>query len=284
MTNRHLSITTGIICALLVASTAMAAGTLNNEPMVFYDTSGHGIAGPIHEHLAVYSSGLTSHSSLDATVVGTTSGFDPGAAFTTVPIARVGQLLAALLDAGAMSLGDLPDAGSDLPLRTVTVFAGPSDEARRNTFSFYDPNDPRVESILAALDGFMFEAFGTSDVAGLRSDPEVAVGTLLTLRYGESEFSPALDLGLRFADVPADSRCPVDVWCPWVGEIEIVLHTWFHGVHMGEVHLTYGGGVGSSTIIAGGYEVQLLGVRPEARSNDPILLEEYGILLKISEP
>ena len=58
----------GLILTLgLLAVSPLAARSSPNidcQPLVIYDVSGFGIAGPLHQHLAVYSDGMTSVSSL----------------------------------------------------------------------------------------------------------------------------------------------------------------------------------------------------------------------------
>lgn len=283
MTHRIKAIAAGLACSLLVASSATATGTLKNEPMVIYDSSGFGVAGQIHEHLAIYSSGLTSMSSLRPVPVPTTYASEPESAMTQVPVARVAQLVASLINSGAMTLGDLPDAGSDLPMKTITVFAGAGDQAAYNTFSFYDPNDPRVANMLAALDGFIFGAFGVSQLAPEQVRPDPSINRLLSLRYGQGAVFQAHDLALKFVDVPLDSRCPVNVTCVWEGEIEVVVNVRRQQADLGNLHFTFSRGSGSSVFIDG-YEIHLIGVRPEARSDPPIQMEEYGILLRVTAP
>ena len=139
-------------------------------------------------------------------------------------------------------------------------------------------------SVLAALDRFIFGAFGVSQLAPEQVRPDPSATRLVSLRYGEHKIFPESQLGLKFVDVASDSRCPIDVNCPWAGEIEVVLNIWHLGTYMSEVRLTLSAGVGSAVVVAGGYEIHLIGVRPSARSDPPIEMEEYGILLQITAP
>jgi len=87
-------------------------------------------------------------------------------------------------------------------------------------------------------------------------------------------------LRIGFTAVPADSRCPATVWCPWQGDAA--------------VEIQYGLGTGSSSadtlhtaldpqsVTASGYQITLLVVGPYPYSTDPIPQDQYTIRLRVA--
>ncbi|HKE01616.1 MAG TPA: hypothetical protein VKE69_11445 [Planctomycetota bacterium] len=119
------------------------------EPVVVYDVTGFTLAGPLHIHLAVYSNGLASISSA--------GGFQEGrgqARVTTASPESVNALQQALAAAGAMQLCDNPAQTFDVPLQTVTAFAG----SQQNTFSFLDASGAYGD-VQTALQAFIAQTF-----------------------------------------------------------------------------------------------------------------------------
>ena len=143
------------LLGLLLASPLSAQTSLeiDCQPLVVYDISGHGIAGPIHQHLAVYSDGLTTISSLVLA--------DSSADLTWVSPDRVYQLVEALSALGAFGLPDRWESVADMPATTVTVFEDNGANARHNTFSFFDTGGPRdpYRNVVATLESYIDEAF-----------------------------------------------------------------------------------------------------------------------------
>lgn len=111
------------------AAPSFCPNKIEVEPVVIYDVSGSTFAGPFHQHLTVYNSGL-------ATFARATNFSEPEVAVAQVSPADIAQLESDLDALGARSLCDIPTLVSDVPLTTVTVFAGATD-ARAHTFSFF---------------------------------------------------------------------------------------------------------------------------------------------------
>jgi hypothetical protein len=131
-------------------------GQMDIEPLVIWDISGRGIAGPIHQHLAVYSSGLVSRSAVS--LAGTS------AAMGQVTPGRAAQLDEELMVAGAMELADREGSVHDLPVTTVTVFNGSGVGALHNTFSFYATGEPGgYQGVVDILEWFSHEVFDCPD-------------------------------------------------------------------------------------------------------------------------
>jgi hypothetical protein len=277
MTTIQTALVTGVLSALIVASGAMAASAIHNEPLVIYDVSGHGIAGPIHQHLAVYSSGLASFSR--QSVTGTSS------EFTSVPPWQVRALIGSLLDYGVMTLEDLPEPGADLPLHTLTVFSSSAPAAPNHTFSFYDPTNPSAAMIVSLLNGFVAQWFGEEPEGppeSLRGETPLRAWRI-GMEMGQRMVSREMQLALEFVDVPSDTRCPIDVQCVWAGDVQIVLNIWHQGVDQGEFILTLGAETEASSLVRGEIEIRLLGVHPQPVTDRPIRLEDYRIRLQVSE-
>jgi hypothetical protein len=134
------------------------AFSIDQEPLVIYDVSGFGLAGPIHERLSLYSSGLASYSAAGGFPQ---EGLDGSAAFTWVPIADARALHARVIAAGALSLEDLPDLGADIPLTTVTVFASGEPDADHNTYSYTFADDGQAE-VAFLINDFIARTFPQS--------------------------------------------------------------------------------------------------------------------------
>jgi hypothetical protein len=125
----------------------MPAFSIDQEPLVIYDVSGFGLAGPIHHRLSLYSSGLASISAAGGFPQ---EGFDGTAEFTWVPAAEARALHARIIATGGLTLEDLPDLGADIPLTTVTVFASAEPNAAHNTYSytFADDGHAKVATLI----------------------------------------------------------------------------------------------------------------------------------------
>ncbi len=132
-------------------STARYGEEAGCEPLVIYDVSGNGIGGPIHLHLVVYSDGLTAISSLVVTQL--------KADFDRLSPDRARALVEKLVAAGALEMTDAAHIVDDMPLTTVTVFAGGGITAAHNTFSFRVTDTPALAAVASILNAFIDETF-----------------------------------------------------------------------------------------------------------------------------
>lgn len=122
---------------------------IDEEPVLFWDVAGFGLGGPIHERLAVYSSGLVSYAYGG---FGTENG---AACFTYAQPEAVAALAAELRNAGVFGISDSPTIVLDVPTTTVTVFRGlGKGESRAKTFSFNSPTTDQLVEIGAIVDRF----------------------------------------------------------------------------------------------------------------------------------
>ena len=116
-----------------------AQDPMSNAPVVIVDVSGATLLGPVHRHLAVYSSGRVSYCAIDS---------QGGLRELQVPVARsiaidpvqVQAFAMGLERMGAWSLDDQKVMATDVPLVTVTVLQGEG-AAKGHTFSYWIPTD-----------------------------------------------------------------------------------------------------------------------------------------------
>ena len=118
------------------------------EPLVVYDITGSTLAGPLDSNLVVYDSGVVKLSSASA---------QPGAgrallSYVTQQEAR--DFARELALAGGLSICDQNAAGSDVPLKTLTLFRSGKTDTRVHTFSWwfslneYAPIQQRIDQFI----------------------------------------------------------------------------------------------------------------------------------------
>lgn len=139
-----LALAAGVLFAARPAAQSAGSGgdpgcpnPIPHEPVILVGVSGGTLLGPVHAHLAIYSSGLASFSEQR-----------PGG-FGLAPTVRVGTLQLAPADlvalrrglelAGASFLCDQAQTVLDVPLTTVTVLRG-GPRAQAHTFSYWLPS------------------------------------------------------------------------------------------------------------------------------------------------
>ncbi len=86
-------------------------------------------------------------------------------------------------------------------------------------------------------------------------------------------------LRLGFTGVPADSRCPTAVVCPWQGDGAVEIH---YGMGMGPsypdtLHTT----LEPRGVVFSGYLISLIELAPYPGDTDPIPLDEYAVRLRV---
>jgi hypothetical protein len=139
------------------AAAAPCPNTLEQEPLLIYDVSGYGLAGVIHQHLAVYDNGVVSISS----VSGGTPIFPSAnkADLTYVPPATARDLAKSLVQAGARQICDEDIPVADLPLTTVTLFARGVTDDRAHTFSYWLPLSNESQTVSNLIQAFITTTF-----------------------------------------------------------------------------------------------------------------------------
>jgi hypothetical protein len=126
-----------------------AATAIDEEPVLFWDVAGFGFGGPVHERLAVYTSGLVTYA------YGGVGTEDGAACFTYATPDAIASLAAELREAGAFTVADAPAVVLDVPTTTVTVFRSVGrGESRARTFSFNSPTTAQLAEIGAIVEQF----------------------------------------------------------------------------------------------------------------------------------
>ncbi len=104
-----------------------------------------------------------------------------------------------------------------------------------------------------------------------------------TLRVDEAASLAGGDLWLRFRDVSTDTRCPVDVWCSWPGDAEVVLSISRAGrERFRTLHTTAGLQTGPRSTDVEGYRITLLALEPLPRRGMRLRLSDYRATLRIN--
>jgi hypothetical protein len=140
-------------------SAAPQGGCVNlfpQEPLIVFDISGFTLTGMLHQHFAVYSSGLVSIS--EAGGGGGSFPFGSKADMTFVAPEEAKKLWSKVVQAGAMSICDIPSFVNDAPLTTVTVHRGDTN-SQAHTYSYYDASTPESAAVQDAIQKFMTATF-----------------------------------------------------------------------------------------------------------------------------
>jgi hypothetical protein len=109
------------------------------------------------------------------------------------------------------------------------------------------------------------------------------VGGEFRLKAGRTVTLDGGALRLRFASVPSDSRCPVDVDCVWAGNAEVMVEAVGRG-GLGKKTLrlnTNAGGERAGEATYGRYTVKLLALSPQPRSGRKLAAREYTAALLV---
>lgn len=99
------------------------------------------------------------------------------------------------------------------------------------------------------------------------------------LQVGETAFLPGNGAKLSFQAVTGDSRCPVDVVCVWAGSAPVVLRLQRSGT---DTTAAVDAVQGRHELVAGGYRIEVRGLKPEVRSGQPIPPGGYTVVLRAS--
>ncbi len=89
-----------------------------------------------------------------------------------------------------------------------------------------------------------------------------ALGTPLTVGYGQQVDVPGTGLSLLFRDVLEDSRCPANVNCIWGGRARIQVSVSLNGIHIAEMTLGIQGDAPTGMTVVNGYSIRLAGLEP----------------------
>jgi len=121
-------------------------------------------------------------------------------------------------------------------------------------------------------------------VPGCSNQPigEVALNTEFTLAVGQSVALAGEDLSIAFVEVIADSRCPSDAICIWLGEASCLLEFTDDAATHRKV-LTQPGLSAPVTTDYARYEI-VFDLQPYPTADNPIKSEDYRLHLTIRTP
>jgi hypothetical protein len=116
--------------------------------------------------------------------------------------------------------------------------------------------------------------------------PEFSLNEPLTLSGGQDGLIPSENLGLRFAEVLEDSRCPTQVECFWTGQARIAVAVQPGGGNSTTVEFNTNPAPGQTVKIAdvGQYSIELLSLEPYPQTPDSIPFEDYRASLIVRKP
>jgi hypothetical protein len=116
--------------------------------------------------------------------------------------------------------------------------------------------------------------------------PEFSLNEPLTLSGGQDGLIPSENLGLRFAEVLEDSRCPTQVECFWTGQARIAVAVQPEGGNSTTVEFNTNPAPGQTVKIGdvGRYSIELLSLEPYPQTPDSIPFEDYRVSLIVRKP
>lgn len=128
-----------------------------HEPLLVFDITGATLSGEVHQNLVVYSDGFASLCKFGEVPENNQVRRLYGSPSDAL------DLLRDLFNAGAFSMEDHPDAGNDIPLKTLTVFRpspGGFSDSTANTASWFNtiPGTDHAE-VFAVLLEYIDENF-----------------------------------------------------------------------------------------------------------------------------
>jgi hypothetical protein len=111
---------------------------------------------------------------------------------------------------------------------------------------------------------------------------EAELDSEFVIQVNQSAQIKSEDITVTFLNVTADSRCPADVMCVWMGQadIEVLVQK---GDEESTISLSIGGESTPEESIFDMYLIQLIELAPYPYSTQTILPEDYAATLKISK-
>lgn len=111
---------------------------------------------------------------------------------------------------------------------------------------------------------------------------EANLDSEFVIQVNQSAEIKSEDITVTFLNVTADSRCPADVMCVWMGQADIELSIQ-KGDEESTVSLTIGGDSSPEESIFDMYLIQLIELAPYPYSTEVIQPDEYTATLKITK-
>ena len=114
-------------------------------------------------------------------------------------------------------------------------------------------------------------------VVACSSSTEPRLGTEFTLRVGDRATVADIGVWVRFVEVAGDSRCPLNAFCVWAGDAEVVVETAHLG---GQPRLdTLHTALQSQLLQFGDFELRLIRLEPYPEAPDTIPADAYAATL-----
>lgn len=111
---------------------------------------------------------------------------------------------------------------------------------------------------------------------------EAEIDSEFLLQVNQSAKIISEDITITFLNVTADSRCPADVMCVWMGQADIELFVQ-KGDEESTINLSIGGDSSPEESIFDMYLIQLMELSPYPYSTEVIRPDEYTATLKITK-
>lgn len=115
------------------------------------------------------------------------------------------------------------------------------------------------------------------------ADPLVLPGSgsgEFELGIGDRAIFSAQGVEVRFVRVPDDSRCPVDVTCPWQGDAEVMLALTGPGL---DTTVALHTSLDPTTTQAGPIRLSIVSLSPVPRSDTPTDPDRYRVRLRAED-
>ena len=145
---------------------------------------------------------------------------------------------------------------------------------------------PKLLRAIAALP-ILLAACASQDPSGLRQDEvegqvSVAAGREFTLSVGQTAHVEGTDVLIRFVGVDGDSRCPIDVQCPWQGDAEVRLEFSSRIAELAPQPRVLHTGIEPREVAILGVVTRLVEVKPAPRSTVRIDPQSYRATLLVT--
>jgi hypothetical protein len=126
--------------------------------------------------------------------------------------------------------------------------------------------------------------YGTSlKVSSSENQTSPRVGQEFALKVGQQVKLEAVDLQVKFAGVPQDSRCPENVNCVWAGNAEVALDLLHNNCStVITLNTLRSSGIGDEGKV-GGFRIKLVKLVPYPHTERKIAPEDYAATLLVTK-
>lgn len=132
-----------------------------------------------------------------------------------------------------------------------------------------------ILGLVMAISGCEFlEVLNPPDI-----EPGIALDQVFELKIGEFARIPAANVVVTFVDVLEDSRCAVDVLCPWAGNAKVLVRVEETGRETQLIELN--STLDPREVFFGDYRVDFISIVPHQRSDLEIKRDQYVVSLAV---